>query len=61
MRVTSCYDILWGSLEASSSGQGLTLEFQARGPKRSFDKKWLANIRIPGYNTYYFEPLIWKI
>ena len=31
--------------------QGLTLRFQARGPKRSFDKKVVVKNRISGYYT----------
>ena len=34
--------------------QGLTLSFQARGPKRSHDKNGVVKNRISGYNTYYF-------
>ena len=38
--------------------QGLTLRFQARGPKRSFDK--FNGISLSLY-IYYFGPLVWKI
>ena len=41
-----------------SKAQGLTLRFQARGPKRSFDKKLVVKNRISGYNIYYFGPLV---
>ena len=38
--------------------QGLTLRFQARGPKRSFDKKLVVKNRISGYFTYSLGPLV---
>ena len=42
--------------------QGLTLRFQARGPKRSFDKfNRISVLFCIYYQIYYFGPLVWKI
>ena len=37
--------------------QCLTLSFQAKGPKRYLDKKYVVKNRISGYYLYYLEPL----
>ena len=38
-------------LVIEGQAQGLTLRFQARDPKRSFDKKIVVKNRISGYFT----------